>query len=106
MSVEGSQVTRIDMEPEEIIRIVVWRSRICGYMFVVAAIWIVVAAAVYFVCLGFDHQNFRLRMISFVLQTVGYGIFSLAFCVQLAIYRCPCCDKFLNRLGPDKLSCP
>jgi hypothetical protein len=103
---ENKQITRIDLQPEEIIRILAWRSRICRYIIVVAAVWLIVAAVVHFVWLGFESQNTKLNMISFVLQMVGCGTLSVAFAVQFAIYRCPVCDKFLNRLSPDKRHCP
>jgi hypothetical protein len=102
---ESKQITLIDLQQEEIIRIVIWRSRICRYIFVVSAVWMIVAAALYFVWLGFDYQNTHLHSASFVLQMVAYAIFSVAFAVQLAIYRCPVCDKFLNRLSADNLHC-
>jgi hypothetical protein len=35
----------------------------------------------------------------------GAGIFSAAFALTLAIYRCPVCDRFLSRFRPRKDQC-
>jgi hypothetical protein len=103
---ESKQIARIDMQPDEIIRMVAWRFRISRYIFVLAAVWMVVAAAIYFFWLGFDYQNTNLQLASFVLQMIGYAITLVAFAVQLATYRCPVCDKFLSRVRKDKPYCP
>jgi hypothetical protein len=103
---ESKQITRIDLQPEEIIRIVAWRFRISRYIFVVSAVWIVVAAAIYFFWLGFDYQNTNLHLVSFVMQMIGCAIIFVAFAVQLATYRCPVCDKFLGRVHKNKPNCP
>jgi hypothetical protein len=103
---EGEQVTRRDLDPNEIIRLVKERYRVCRYMFVVAAIWVCGGALLYFLWLGFGYQNTHIRLVSFVLQMVGYGTFSIAFAMQLALYRCPICDSFLARRLKDKIRCP
>ena len=106
MPIESKQIARIDLEPEEIIRIVAWRFRISRYIFAVAAVWLVVAAAICFFWLGFDYQNTNLRLASFVMQMIGSAIVLVAFSVQLATYRCPVCDKFLSRVHKNKPHCP
>jgi len=103
---ESKQITRIDLQPEEIIRIVAWRVRICRYIFAVSALWIVAAAAIYFFWLGFDYQNTNLHLVSFVMQMIGYAIFFVAYAVQLATYRCPVCDRYLSRVRKSKPYCP
>jgi hypothetical protein len=103
---ESKQITRINLQPEEIIRIVAWRFRICRYISVVGAVWLIVAAAIYFFWLGFDYQNSNLHLVSFVLQMIGYAIILVAFAVQLATYRCPVCDKFLSRVSKTNLTAP
>jgi hypothetical protein len=90
---EGEQVTRRDLDPNEIIHLVNERNRVCRYLFVVAAIWVCGGGLLYFLWLGFEDQNTHIRLVSFVLQMVGYGTFSIAFAVQLALYRCPICDN-------------
>jgi hypothetical protein len=103
---KSKQITHIDLQPEEIIRIVAWRFRISRYIFVVSAVWMVVAAAIYFFWLGFDYQNTNLRLASFVMQMIGSAIIFVAFAIQLATYRCPVCDKFLSRVRKNKPNCP
>jgi hypothetical protein len=40
-----------------------------------------------------------------ILEFVGAGIFSAAFVITLAIYRCPACDRYISRFRPDKTKC-
>jgi rubrerythrin len=44
--------------------------------------------------------------LSEIIQWVGFGIFSAAFALTLAIYRCPVCDRYLSRFRPRKELCP
>ena len=94
-----------DLAPAEVIRQVYERFRVCRYLAVAAALRIGAGAILYLFWIGFDHANSHLRLASFVLQMIGYSAFSIAFAVQLAIYRCPICDAYLGRMK-DKLHCP
>jgi hypothetical protein len=95
-----------DLSPAEVIRQVKERFRVCRYLFAVAAIWVVAGALLYFLWLGFDYSSPHFRLVSFVVQFVGYAALSIAFVVQVAIYRCPVCDTYLGRKLKDKLHCP
>jgi hypothetical protein len=93
---ESKQNTRNDLQPEEIIRAVKMRFRICNYLFNTGAIWIGIGVIL---LVNGDNESFMIEMI-------GIGIFSIAFALTLAIYRCPVCDKYLSRFRPDKFRCP
>jgi hypothetical protein len=50
----------------------------------------------------FSWFNQRFAKMWFPILTVGLGLFTAAFAMTLAIYRCPVCDKYLNKYRPDK----
>jgi hypothetical protein len=93
------------LAPDEIIRLAKERHRICRYLFVVASLWVIVGGLLYFLWLGFDDRNSPLRFVSFVLQMIGFGVMSVAFAVQRAIYRCPVCDACLGNRRNDNSRC-
>ena len=101
MPVETKQITRIDMQPEEIIRIVKVRFRICNHLFNIGGIWMGLG-----VILGLIFNNRFDFVIAFQIKIIGFAIFMVAFAMTLAIYRCPVCDTYLSRFRPDKLHCP
>ncbi|HLK54297.1 MAG TPA: hypothetical protein VKU42_12640 [Candidatus Angelobacter sp.] len=78
------------------------RYRICNYLFKTGAAWIFAGYAIAL----FTKFQPRWNQLWFVVVTVGFGIFTAAFALTLAIYRCPVCDKYLSRYRPDKRKCP
>ena len=92
-----------DLSPDEIIRNVGFRFRICNYLFKAAAAWIFFGAAVIVISIAF---NVLLRGLFLIAASIGWGLFTAAFTLTLAIYRCPVCDTYLSRFRPDKLHCP
>jgi|SRR5476651_640342 ssDNA-binding Zn-finger/Zn-ribbon topoisomerase 1 len=86
-----------------VIKEVRWRYRICNYLFRIGALWIFAgyAGAILTRKRGQDMDEAW-----FALLMVGAGIFSAAFALTMAIYRCPVCDKYLSRFRPDKTKCP
>ena len=92
--------TTIPMGEEAIIREVRMRFRICNYLFTTAFIWIAGG------CVLSMLTRVGPEMISTVIAITGLGIFSAAFALTLAIYRCPVCDQYLSRFRPDKTKCP
>jgi hypothetical protein len=109
MPVESKQINRIDLPPEEIIRRVKFSYRICSYLFNTGAIWLGLGGALNFYAIFHDRsasEDPLIWMTVIVLILIGTAIFTLAFAVTLAIYRCPVCDKYLSRFRADKLRCP
>jgi hypothetical protein len=105
MPVETKQIMRVDLQPDEIIRSVKMRFRICNYLFYTGDCWSLVC-----VVLGISHSVFHHDFLDasslFTLLAVTLAIFSIAYSVKLALYRCPMCDKHLGRLDSFKLHCP
>lgn len=88
------------MPDEEIIKAVRWRFRICNYLFKVAAVWL----AVGFVVTAIS-ASYQLGVSGVTVELIGLGLFSAAFGLTLAIYRCPVCDRYLSRFRPDNEKC-
>lgn len=88
------------MTDEEIIKAVRWRYRICNYLFRVGAIWIFTGAVINALAVRFD-WNWPMG----TGELIGLGIFTSAFAITLAIYRCPVCDHYLSNFRPDKTKC-
>jgi ssDNA-binding Zn-finger/Zn-ribbon topoisomerase 1 len=87
---------------DAVIKEVRWRFRICNYLFNTGAAWMGAGYAIAF----FTKFEPRLAQLWLTVVLVGFGIFSAAFALTLAIYRCPVCDKYLSRFRPDKRKCP
>jgi hypothetical protein len=102
----STEVTRRELAPDQIIRIVKERYRVFRYLMVVAGIWVLCGGLMYFVWLGLAYSNSSLRMVAFVLQMAGLLTMTIALAVQRAIYRCPVCDTFLGRKLKGKYFCP
>ena len=85
------------------IRYVTERSRLCRYLFLVAAIWAIIGASLYLAYIFFKISE--LHMPSFVIQMIGYALLSIALAVQRAIYRCPSCDASLSNLRSRETDC-
>ena len=88
------------MTEEEIIKAVRWRYRICHYLFRLGAIWILTGAVVTLLAIRYEWDWPR-----YTLELIGLGIFTSAFALTLAIYRCPVCDYHLSKLWPYKARC-
>jgi uncharacterized membrane protein len=86
------------------IQAVRWRYRICNYLFKLGSLWVVAGFAG--TTLAGYKQDESWTFYSAVAEIVGAGIFSAAFAMTLAIYRCPVCDKYLSRFRPSKEVCP
>ena len=100
----GSPALR-DLAPAEVIRIVKWRFRVCNFLFNIGAIWIC-AGGILILTLVLSHQPDQFSALAIIVLLIGFAIFSAAFALTLAIYRCPVCDKYLSRFRPDKRRCP
>jgi hypothetical protein len=98
---ESKQITRIDLQPEESIRSVQTRFRICRYLFRTGAIWLGIG-----VILGLIFNHRSDSEFAFEMTLIGVAIYTIAFALNLAIYRCPVCDKFLSRVGKTNLTAP
>jgi hypothetical protein len=85
---------------EEVIRAVRWRHRICNYLFRLGFGWIIVGIA-----MSLFSSLKSLGESAGTVELVGFGIFSSAVALTLAIYRCPVCDRFLSRFRPQKDLC-
>ena len=104
---ESKQITRIDLQPEEIIRSVKMRFRICNYLFNTGACWMAASGVLgILIILEGHHAEPDALSLLLTLIMIGTAIYTLAFALTLAIYRCPVCDKYLSRFRPDKLHCP
>ena len=89
------------MNDEDVIKAVRLRYRICNYLFTLGAAWYAIGAILSL----FLRSASDARTAFVVVEVVGAGIFSAAFAVSLAIYRCPVCDHFLSRFRPRKDQC-
>src|SRR5579864_7437035 len=76
-----------------------WRFRICNYLFRTSFVWIVVGVA------GMMAAPSENQTFFFTIGVVGFGIFTTAFALTLAIYRCPACDHFISRFRRRKDQC-
>jgi hypothetical protein len=105
MGINKNIATDADLAPDEILRQVRMRYRICNYLFNLAAFWIC-AGCVLNLVLALSHFLDEDSALPLTFILTGFAIFSAAFALTLAIYRCPVCDKYLSRFRPDKLHCP
>jgi hypothetical protein len=79
------------------------RFRICNYLFNTGALWCLAGYGGVILTRGAGKD---IELICGAIALVGAGIFTCAFALTLAIYRCPACDKYLSRFRPDKTKCP
>jgi hypothetical protein len=104
---QSKQMTRIDMQPEEIIRSMKQRDRICLYMEYTGSIWCLLLVIVVTLDALFHLKSNPINVsIEWTVAIISIAIGMVAFAMRLAIYRCPLCDQYLGRLGNDKLHCP
>jgi hypothetical protein len=87
---------------EDVIKSVRLRYRICNYLLTLGAAWILIGQILRLVLRSADVYALYAVV---VVMISGAGIFSAAFAVTLAIYRCPVCDRFLSRFRPRKDQC-
>jgi hypothetical protein len=102
---EGKEIARADLRPEEIIRSVRLRSRICRYLFSTGDCWALVSVVVGLSHVAF-HSNFVNDSIVFTVLAIALAVLSIAYSVKSALYRCPVCDEHLGRLDSVKPHCP
>jgi hypothetical protein len=88
---------------EDVIQEVRMRFRICNYLFNTGALWCLAGYGGVILTRGAGKD---IELICGAIALVGAGIFTCAFALTLAIYRCPACDKYLSRFRPDKTKCP
>jgi hypothetical protein len=100
---DSKQITRINLQPEEIIRIVKMRFRICEYLFKAAAGWLAIGVAVLLLALIF---SIRLTGLFGMALIISAGLFTAAFALTFAIYRCTVCDTQLNYFRSEQIHCP
>jgi hypothetical protein len=89
---------------EGVLRAVRWRFRICNYFFNFGVAWMLVGFVGVLLQDRF-HADATFNGLPFVVELIGFAIFSSAFVLTLAIYRCPVCDKYLSRFRPRKEYC-
>ncbi|HVR11642.1 MAG TPA: hypothetical protein VMW75_26600 [Thermoanaerobaculia bacterium] len=82
-----------------------WRFRACSYLFNLGGIWFFVGTMLnlllrFLPSRAVHEESF---IFAFVITFIGFGIFSAAFALSRAIYRCPVCDKPLARI--DRYNC-
>jgi hypothetical protein len=94
---------RTNVNDEDVIKVVRLRYRVCNYLFTLGAAWYAIGAILGLILRSANALHARYA--SVVAEVVGAGIFSAAFAVTLAIYRCPVCDHFLSRFFPRKDQC-
>jgi len=101
----ATEATGPILSEEETLRAVRRRFRICSYLFKLGAVWMGIGIIGLMFADTF-HSDATFYNIPFVIELVGFGIFSAAFVLTLAIHRCPVCDKYLSRFRPRKEYCP
>src|SRR5271155_225596 len=95
----AGEIIRRALSDDEILSAVRWRFRICNYFFNLGAAWLLLGIVA--VPLGDAfHADATFNGLAFVVELIGLAIFSSAFVLTLAIYRCPVCDKYLSRFRP------
>ena len=92
------------MTEQEIIEVVRWRYRICHYLFRLGAIWILTGAVVGLFSIRYEWWGWPRDTVELI-GLSGLGIFTSAFALTLAIYRCPVCDHHLSKFWPYKERC-
>ena len=102
--VKGPQRTAQEVTEEEIIQTVSWRYRICHYFFRLGAIWILTGAVVGLFSIHYEWWNWPRDTVE-IIGLIGLGIFTSAFALTLAVYRCPVCDHHLSKFWPYKERC-
>ena len=101
----AGEMIRRALSEDEILSAVRWRFRICGYLFRLSFAWLFASLAFAFVLNS--HGSGPAEDASwFAMTLVSVAIFSAAFVLTLAIYRCPVCDKYLSRFRPHEELCP
>jgi len=101
---ESKLITLIDMQPGKTIRSVKLRFRVCNYLFNTGGVWIGIGAILDLLSAFSIDRSYA--EIGFVIMAIGIAIFTAAFALTLAIYRCPVCDTYLSRFRKEKLRCP
>ena len=101
----ATEVIRKELSENEILSAVRWRFRICGYLFKLSFAWFFLSLSFAFI-LNSRGSSPADDAIWFATILVGFGIFSAAFVLTLAIYRCPVCDRYLSNFRPRKELCP
>ena len=101
----AEKVLRRSLSEDEVLSAVRWRFRICGYLFRLSFAWLFLGLALAVVLNSHRSGPFD-DAVWIATELVGVGIFSTAFVLTLAIYRCPVCDKYLSRFRPRKELCP
>jgi hypothetical protein len=96
---------RRDLAPDEIIRVVKERFRTCNFLFSLGGIWIAVGALLLYGLTPIAKYE-EFGWAGPCVMLIGFAIFTGAFAMTLAIYRCPVCDKYLSRFRADRLRCP
>ncbi len=86
---------------DETIRKVQMRFRICAYLFRASFAWLVVG----FLGMALLEENNQDGSPFTVVIAIGFALFTAAFAVTLAIYRCPVCDTYISRFRKQKDLC-
>lgn len=102
-----------NLSPDEIIRIVQFRYRICKYLNRTGLIWIYAGTIVEIFFVIFVHW-FRSRdnaplvilIEALAMQMIGLAILSIAGAMRIALNRCPVCDSLLFGLHKNTFCCP
>jgi hypothetical protein len=99
---------RRELAPEEIIRLVKERFRICDYLSRALGFWLLGAAVI---AAGFqitepDSSRNYGPTVLFVMILIGSAMSACILAVKFALYRCPVCDRSLIRSREDKFHCP
>src|SRR6185437_3767730 len=92
-----TKMPQAEITTEQVILEVRRRYRICNRFFTVGAcIW----------ALGLMANAITQRALWLGVAYAGIAIFFVGAGLTVTIYRCPVCNKFLNRFRPDKRKCP
>jgi hypothetical protein len=86
------------MTEEEVLRAVRLRYRICNYLFRLGIAWFAIGAIL-------EMLRLQTQWPPTTLEIVGAGIFTVAAVLTFALYRCPVCERYLNKFRPDKTKC-
>jgi hypothetical protein len=90
-------------DSQKIIQTVKMRFRICNYQFRLGAGWILLGSTG--IVLGLLLRDESFQTTSLLFEMIGFAVFTVAFALTLALYRCPVCDAYLSRFRPKKECC-
>jgi hypothetical protein len=84
-----------------VLKAVRWRYRICNYLFRLGIIWMLFGIIQSFL----PNVPKWMEWPADTVLLIALAIFTTGAAMTFAIYRCPVCDRYLNKFRPDEQKC-